>query len=103
MDRRFLLASGLAALGTSACSTGTGYRPPPEPAAVGGPDTGPGERFATCGPFATRIPRAFIQASKSSALICRPFWVIWNRLDLPTAIGTVSGDDIPLSGRPAEG
>lgn len=45
MDRRFLLASGLAALGTSACSTGTGYRP--EPAAVGGPDTGPGAQPAS--------------------------------------------------------
>ena len=42
MDRRFLIASGLAALGTSACTTtGAGNRVPPEPAAVGGPDTGP--------------------------------------------------------------
>ena len=42
MDRRFLIASGLAALGTSACTTtGSGNRIPPEPAAVGGPDTGP--------------------------------------------------------------
>lgn len=39
MDRRALIASGLAALGTSACSTGYGDRPPPEPAAVG--DSGP--------------------------------------------------------------
>ena len=42
MDRRFVIASGFAALGTSACTTtGMANRPPPEPAAVGGPDTGP--------------------------------------------------------------
>jgi hypothetical protein len=46
MDRRFLIASGLAALGTSACTTGSGNQPPPEPAAVGGPDTGPTDRPA---------------------------------------------------------
>ena len=41
MDRRFLIASGFAALGTSACTT-TGSRPPPEPAAVGDSSMGPG-------------------------------------------------------------
>ena len=42
MDRRALLATSLATLGASACTTtGGGSRPPPEPAAVNGPNTGP--------------------------------------------------------------
>ncbi len=40
MHRRALLATGLATLGAGACASSTAG-PPPEPAAVGGPDTGP--------------------------------------------------------------
>jgi hypothetical protein len=42
-------------------------------------------------PFAMRIPRAFIQASKSSARILRPFWVISKRLESPIPIGVFGG------------
>ncbi len=49
MDRRALIASGLAALGTSACSSGYGNRPPPEPAAVGenGPRSEPAQTYSS--------------------------------------------------------
>jgi hypothetical protein len=33
------------------------------------------------------MPRAFIQASKSSAVILRPCWVIWKRWFFGVAIG----------------
>lgn len=48
---------------------------------------GAGLRVDAGGPSAIRIPRAFIQRSKSSALIRRPFWIISKRFDLPTATG----------------
>ena len=36
-------------------------------------------RLPGCAPRAMRTPRAFIQASNSSAVMCLPFWVMLNR------------------------
>ncbi len=63
---------------------------------------GAGLRVDAGGPSAIRIPRAFIQRSKSSALIRRPFWVISKRLDLPTATGAEGAGASADGGRLAQ-
>jgi hypothetical protein len=63
---------------------------------------GAGLRVDAGGPSAIRIPRAFIQRSKSSALIRRPFWIISKRLDLPTATGAEGAGSSADGGRLAQ-
>ena len=55
-------------------------------------------------PFAMRMPRAFIHASKSSALIRWPFWLISKRFcfAMVAGVGSTAGVRWALGGRVAQ-